>query len=131
MGFRTNALYNGSKGVAYYCENDVLSQLEGSLKVVITKDSSCRIENSNCIIQPIDTEPLHITAQNIRFVDALGTDQTSAYRKVAQVACPLTSHQYLFISDTENSCIKKIDLRIGLTTVVAGRCRYTGFQDGP
>jgi len=54
-----------------------------------------------------------------------------ALSQLAQQACPSTSQQYLFVSDTNNHCIKRIDLQLGLTTVVAGSCTHPGFMDGP
>lgn len=38
---------------------------------------------------------------------------------------------YLFVSDTNNHCIKKIDLFFKTSTVVAGQCGVSGFLDGP
>ena len=37
----------------------------------------------------------------------------------------------MFISDTNNHCIKKLSLSDKLVTVVAGKCGVSGFLDGP
>lgn len=35
------------------------------------------------------------------------------------------------MSDTDNHCIKKIDLTLKTSVVVAGQCGTNGFKDGP
>jgi hypothetical protein len=42
-----------------------------------------------------------------------------------------TKPTYLYVSDTGNHCIKKIDLTLKTSRIVAGQCGTSGFTDGP
>jgi hypothetical protein len=42
-----------------------------------------------------------------------------------------SQQEFLFISDTNNHCIKKMSLASNLVTVIAGDCGVAGFLDGP
>ena len=37
----------------------------------------------------------------------------------------------MYISDTNNHCIKRIDFYLQHSVIVAGICGYSGFTDGP
>ena len=41
------------------------------------------------------------------------------------------THAYIYVADTENHCIRKIDLDEGTSHVFAGKCGNPGFMDGP
>jgi hypothetical protein len=39
--------------------------------------------------------------------------------------------EYLYVADTGNNCIKRIDISVMEVKVVAGSCGFAGFLDGP
>lgn len=41
------------------------------------------------------------------------------------------TRRYLFIADTGNSCIRRVDLDLGEISEYVGRCTVPGFKDGP
>lgn len=75
---------------------------------------------------------INLSLNNIRFVtQGQSVDQTQFYKNLSQKSCAANSKEYLFVSDTNNHCIKRINLKLKLVEVVAGKCRTSGFQDGP
>lgn len=41
------------------------------------------------------------------------------------------TYRYLYIADTGNNCIRKVDLDLGEISEYVGRCTVAGFKDGP
>jgi sugar lactone lactonase YvrE len=65
-----------------------------------------------------DTQPI-----NNQFIKLIYSNKTGFV--------PHTDYQYLFISDTKNHCIRKMDLLTAEVTTYAGICGTSGFKDGP
>jgi hypothetical protein len=86
----------------------------------VVANSNCNLNSNGCIISDFGNSA-NLKMDNIRLYPPIQQFPTIDPTKAT----------YLYVSDTGNHCIKKIDLSLKTSTVVAGQCGTTGFTDGP
>lgn len=112
-------LLNKPSSVVYFQPNEQARLSELAMGMLIVANSSCDVQQPGCVIYPTNSNGLNMS--NLRLWPPI-------------LQFPPTSPnqpEYLFISDTENHCIKKLNLQLKTSTVVAGECGTSGFMDGP
>ena len=91
------------------------------MKMLIVANKTCLITEPGCVLSDQSAKNLNLNMNNLL-----------PYPPIQQFP-PLNSNNkpYLYISDTDNHCIKMIDMSLQSSTVVAGECGKKGFMDGP
>ncbi len=88
--------------------------------MLVVANKSCLLTEPGCVLSDQSASSLNLNMNNLL-----------PYPSIIQFP-PLNSNKpYLYISDTDNHCIKMIDMSLESSTVVAGECGKQGFMDGP
>ena len=118
IGSKNLAIFNGVSSLAYFRTPSAQLKIElAQDSIAIVQNSTCAINSTSCTLSsPYPT----LQMSNLRYVSTstLYTDEPS-------------QPEYLYISDTNNHCIKRFSLWDNEVTVVAGKCGSLGFLDGP
>ena len=91
------------------------------MKIVIVANTTCSLSSQGCILSSSEINNKTLSMDNLR-----ASPPVLQFPPISQ-----NQTQYLYVSDTENHCIKKLDLLLQTSTVVAGLCGQKGFLDGP
>lgn len=125
-GDALNAYFNKPNGVIFYNETSFPNNNKEIIKPFLFKYRSIQCLYANqynytlCAGPPILNVSEYIDREMVKLIDFNAVvDKTQPYLN------------YLFISDTDNHCIRKVDLLTAEVTTYAGKCEVSGFKDGP
>ncbi|KAL4454678.1 hypothetical protein ABPG74_021883 [Tetrahymena malaccensis] len=133
-GFRDgdirNSLFNNSKALAFFRQNKYKAARAQYKQVAILSQNT-----AECMVDPTPLNCINSSFQQNSTVSPLYLGQTYKYPEGFDTSQLPDQNQYLnevlIVADTQNHCIRKIDLVTKITQTIAGQCTVSGFLDGP
>jgi hypothetical protein len=135
-GFRDgsldNTLFSAPSALKIFRYNSTKAQLERSKVVIILKDDSVKCEYANYLnytdCEDSSTDDALIDPSKIKeiFFPFNASDVTDEDLELEKL-----SGKIIYVTDTGNNCIRKLDLIQQVSTTFAGECGTEGFKDGP